>query len=336
MNSFYRQKTAPYFYNCSFESLDSIPVANPRNVFVAVLLILLWIGFQIIYLPCLRVIHIGRHRYACFQLMFYIGLLDLGALHINGAFSAVLLLNEWLFCSNMQLILVLNSIFMGLWLTHSVIAILLAMCRCLEVFYPQQAEVVFGGRNGKILVVGGSIYGILGACYIRSAINTSIFLPWVPDSLVNEVSNDNRSSFLNEFYTIHNITFIVLIILLYVTFTIISAVRIKALKKKGKMKFNKTQKRSFVQVALISCINSASATMCIYFQTKPQNQVLTVLAFLVLIFTHGVPAITYLTINKTIRNGCQRLLRRAQLHSIAIVPETLAKTSIDRENTVIN
>lgn len=77
--------------------------------------------------------------------------------------------------------------------------------------------------------------------------------------------------------------------------------------------------------------------MCIYLQTNPKSEFWTFFAAFIWILAHGMPSILYLTINKTIRQGCQKLIRRAQLHSVAILPaETMGgKTSCGEKSVAI-
>jgi hypothetical protein len=66
------------------------------------------------------------------------------------------------------------------------------------------------------------------------------------------------------YYLIHNVVFIVVTLILYITFAVISGLRMKRIKETGKLRFNKAQKRSFIQVALISLLNTAGALVSSY------------------------------------------------------------------------
>lgn len=121
---------------------------------------------------------IGSHLHLINLNIEVLGVMDVLSLHISALLSAVLQLNGMSFCSSPKLIYVAGCIQMGLWLTESAISILLAICRCLEVFTPQKAEEMFGGLNGKIMVLFCCAYGTLGAFYSVPQVYSSRYLSW--------------------------------------------------------------------------------------------------------------------------------------------------------------
>jgi hypothetical protein len=110
--------------------------------------------------------------------MFFIGVMDVLSLHISALLSPVLQLNGMSFCSSPKLIYTAGCLQMSIWLAESAISILLAVCRCMEVFTPQKAEQTFGGLNGKIMVLFCCAYGILGAVYSPPQVYSSRYMSW--------------------------------------------------------------------------------------------------------------------------------------------------------------
>jgi hypothetical protein len=68
---------------------------------------------------------------------------------------------------------------MCIWIVESSISVLLAVCRCLEVFTPQKAEEIFGGLNGRMMVLVCGFYGIMVAYYSKPQVYSSIYMSWL-------------------------------------------------------------------------------------------------------------------------------------------------------------
>jgi hypothetical protein len=129
--------------------------------------------FQCMYLPCLKVIWSGRSR-ICLRFMFYIGIMDVMSLNISTLFSAFI----WCIQPNEYLIYVIGLIYMTLWIIECNISVLLAACRCLEVFTPMKAERIFGNLNGKIMMFFCFFYGVFGVYYSKPRQYSSSYVYW--------------------------------------------------------------------------------------------------------------------------------------------------------------
>lgn len=96
-------------YNCSFLDVDQIPLEQRRHPIIGSTLLVLAVIFEILYIPCL--ISINRHsEHPCYNLMRFIGVLDVIVMLINGIFTGIGLINGWVYCSFPNLIFYLGTI----------------------------------------------------------------------------------------------------------------------------------------------------------------------------------------------------------------------------------
>nr|CAD2152957.1 unnamed protein product [Meloidogyne enterolobii] len=101
-------------YNCSFYDYNSIPVENRRNLIVGIILLILYVIFEVLYLPCLGVFAQKENlRESC------------------------------LYCS------------------ESLIAMVLALNRCIEMYDHQLAEKIFSGNKIFYWIISSLIYGFI-------------------------------------------------------------------------------------------------------------------------------------------------------------------------------
>jgi hypothetical protein len=93
-------------YNCSLIQIDSLPLEVRGGKFHAEAwaTIMLCALYYVLYGPCLVSIWRNRHQNACYLLLFYIGLMDVGILWILGFLHGILTLQGAVFCSSPTLL----------------------------------------------------------------------------------------------------------------------------------------------------------------------------------------------------------------------------------------
>lgn len=65
--------------------------------------------------------------------------------------------------------------------------------------------------------------------------------------------------------------------------------------------------QTFIQVLLISAVNAIASAIYIYMQFIRISEFLIILAQFLWVCAHGIPAVIYLAMNKTMRNDCKRM-----------------------------
>uniref|UniRef100_A0A915D6V9 F-box associated domain-containing protein n=1 Tax=Ditylenchus dipsaci TaxID=166011 RepID=A0A915D6V9_9BILA len=85
--------------------------------------------------------------------------------------------------------------------------------------------------------------------------------------------------------------------------------------KEGVNKLNLSQKMTFIQVFIISFVNASGSVIHIYDQWAVINteidRIFIIIGAYLWILAHGMPALMFMTMNKTIRNECSRMLRNS-------------------------
>ncbi|KAH7716330.1 hypothetical protein AAVH_16227 [Aphelenchoides avenae] len=77
-------------YNCSFYDTGSLPLEERQHKSAGMLTLLMFVVFELLYIPCLCVITGDSfRRLSCYKLMALLGLLDVTIMPLNMAFSAM-------------------------------------------------------------------------------------------------------------------------------------------------------------------------------------------------------------------------------------------------------
>src|SRR5262249_12461800 len=113
-----------------------------------VLLIVLFVVFELLYVPC--IIAIARHlQHASFKLMLYVGVTDMLCLCVCGLATGLYAIEGAVLCSHPTQIYWLGVAGESLWLAESSTELLLSFNRCVDTLFPRAAEVMLtGGRPG--------------------------------------------------------------------------------------------------------------------------------------------------------------------------------------------
>ncbi|KAH7694389.1 hypothetical protein AAVH_38567, partial [Aphelenchoides avenae] len=73
-------------YNCSFYDVNDVPLKKRQHVLLGYAFTIVFAIYEVLYIPCL--IAIGRNlSQTCYVFMFYIGVVDILCLWINGFFT---------------------------------------------------------------------------------------------------------------------------------------------------------------------------------------------------------------------------------------------------------
>uniref|UniRef100_A0A915DNM9 7TM GPCR serpentine receptor class x (Srx) domain-containing protein n=1 Tax=Ditylenchus dipsaci TaxID=166011 RepID=A0A915DNM9_9BILA len=73
------------------------------------------------------------------------------------------------------------------------------------------------------------------------------------------------------------------------------------------------QRTAFLQVLVISCVNAVGSGIYDYMQMFPVTEALILVASYSWCIIHGMPSIIFLTMNRTIRHDCIRMLQHNKL-----------------------
>ena len=179
------------YYNCSFYDYNSIPRDNRRNTIPGAIRLVLYGVFevlfnpkcifislhQVLYLPCLAVFAQRQNRrLSCYKLMLCMGIFSICSIHsscliiglyaVRGdVFCDRPLVNYWLgmlsfgpFCQYSMLTFTLDCA--AGYTTESILNVMLALDRCMEMWDSQIAAKFFGGFRVNLWVIAALVYGM--------------------------------------------------------------------------------------------------------------------------------------------------------------------------------
>ncbi|KAI6193731.1 hypothetical protein M3Y96_01050000 [Aphelenchoides besseyi] len=288
-------------YNCSFYSVDQIPLSQRQHPIIGVSLCTLAIFFEILYIPCLTSIY--RHiHHACYRIMFFIGTLDVLVMFINGIFTGIGLSQGWVYCSHPTLIFWLGTAVTSLWSMVALTSLILAFNRCVEMVNSDLASRLFGGNRVHIWLAVPILYSIVFCWYGKPALLNSVLCAWFFNPHFGYF--DDVKSYTNNLHSVNNMLVAFGLPALYVCFAIVLTIRSSILR--GLMPQSRSSKQfgTFLQVLLISSVNVIGCLIYVYMNFFPVDLHVVILGSYAWLLVHGLPSVIYLLMNRTIRKDC--------------------------------
>ncbi|KAI1700256.1 serpentine type 7TM GPCR chemoreceptor srt domain-containing protein [Ditylenchus destructor] len=268
-------------YNCSLYKIDSIPLERRQHFVIGWMLIVLFVVFEVLYLPC--IVAISKHLHSTsFKIMLYMGIADVIVMWSCGFLTGYFALTGEVYCSHPKLIFFVGVGSLGFWLAESSSALLLAFNRCLEV----------------------TIYALITVFFFKSVCYSSIYVSWFFNPHVGYV-DEFGAVYNNTVHSVHNSFLPVGLITLYLTFCVVLVVKRKYYRNEGRQVRSKLP---FIQLFLITVFNAVGTVIYVYMQYARIDETIIILGSFCWLFAHGMPAVVYLSMNKTIRKECYRLL----------------------------
>ncbi|KAL3069635.1 hypothetical protein niasHT_036427 [Heterodera trifolii] len=84
----FRPEQFTKLYDCSRVNISEVPLLERQGIINGTAMLILFFVFEILYIPC--VVAIWKHReHSCYKFLFFIGILDILMLPIQGLVSAL-------------------------------------------------------------------------------------------------------------------------------------------------------------------------------------------------------------------------------------------------------
>uniref|UniRef100_A0AC34QII9 Uncharacterized protein n=1 Tax=Panagrolaimus sp. JU765 TaxID=591449 RepID=A0AC34QII9_9BILA len=133
-------------YNCSFYNVDVIPLQRRQHFAIGVSLIVLFVIFEMMYIPSLLVMRTKNfYQQSCYKLMYFMGQMDVICLFISGFCTGYFSIMGYVYCSSPTLIYFLGLAANSLWVVQADTGMMLAFNRCLEMYDPDINAIFFKG-----------------------------------------------------------------------------------------------------------------------------------------------------------------------------------------------
>ncbi|KAI6184599.1 Serpentine Receptor, class T [Aphelenchoides bicaudatus] len=287
-------------YNCSFFDIDKIPFEGRYHPVIGSTIFGLAVIFELLYIPCL--ISINKHaHHPCYNLMRFIGILDVIVMLINGVFTGIGLMKGWVYCSHPQLIYGLGTVVTSLWAVVALASLVLAFNRCVEMFSSELGRSLFGGSKIYIWQVIPIFYGLFFFFFEPPALFSSALCAWFFNPFV--LYHEDYVNYVNNGHSFNNLLVTFGLPALYITFFVALAVRTSLIKHTSpQSRSSKKQYGMFLQVFAINVVTLLGCVIYVYMQFFTPNMIIVIIGSFAWLLVHGLPSIIYLTLNKTVRN----------------------------------
>ncbi|KAI6228824.1 hypothetical protein M3Y99_00147700 [Aphelenchoides fujianensis] len=140
------QQQYDLLYNCSFYSIESIPLEKRQHRVFGALLIVAYAICTSTYAACLYAMWRTKLRArASYRLMMLLAVIHITGLQACGLVTGILAIEGAVFCSHPTLIYVVGAVGMGTWGASTMTSMLLGINRCFELASGRWAAAAFGG-----------------------------------------------------------------------------------------------------------------------------------------------------------------------------------------------
>ncbi|EFP05772.1 CRE-SRT-53 protein [Caenorhabditis remanei] len=299
-------------YNCT----DYKPlVPNPNiNVLGGALDVAYGIIVIFLYAPTVVVFH-RQSRLACFKIMFFLGLFDIGAIMINSLVTGFLLMNGASYCDYPNFIYISGSIGLGCWCSACLTCLVLALNRILDMVCPLMVKIYFRGYRTCAVLMAPILYGCFFFLFTSPIIFSAEHQTWFFDP---RTMKGHYKDYTNIPHTINNFSLVFLTCFLYIFFCL--KVR-SQFRKSFRPKRTARQRQVsdqflllvvmsgelisffqiFLQSTLLCLIHLSASVLYVIMQFVEMPKFFTILSQYLWQLAQGCPVIIYLLFNRKVR-----------------------------------
>ncbi|KAF7636796.1 hypothetical protein Mgra_00003742 [Meloidogyne graminicola] len=296
----FRHSEYLHLYNCSpqiYQKMYQFYLNGddliPSFYFESFTIIFFGLIAYLLYIPCLLIIYKYINTQCVYIILFYIGLTDLLNICVCGFLTAWLSLQRASFCIYPNLIYFSGMIGVFLWIGETTADLILAFNRCLFAISPFLARLFFGKKRTYIWLLFSSLYAFYCLCFTPPLIFSPKYFAWFGSPYVGFSNSLKEEEYNMSLLDTQNYIVAITSPLTYFIFSVVFFLKNKALKVGNNTSLSKPEKLTFLQVFIISFLNTSVA------ESIPQWIYSTAeIGWLVI---HGSPPLIYLTLNKTIR-----------------------------------
>ncbi|KAF1752533.1 hypothetical protein GCK72_019088 [Caenorhabditis remanei] len=260
--------------------------------------------FNMLYVPILAVLFEKEHiRMSCFKIMIFLASVDMLALWVNSIITGFLAYQGAVYCTYPNLIYIAGMAGLGLWCCSCVIAMSLVLNRLLDLTKPELGSFLFEGNRTYFMLSFSIVYGMYFVIFTPPIAFSSKYHTWFFDPLIFVNRTEEYANIPHGF---NNILVVSVTCLLYVSFCFVLGQKFKQASDGNTSKSSKMSTQIFLQSALICAINQIASIIYVIMNFIDVPFWLIIVGHSMWQFGHGAPALIYLGLNRTIRNGLLR------------------------------
>ncbi|KAI6233959.1 hypothetical protein M3Y99_00849100 [Aphelenchoides fujianensis] len=289
------------FYNCSFYSVDSIPLEDRRHEYWGVFFLTFYaIGFSS-YLVCLgAMLASEKRKEASIQLMFLLGCIHCIGLQTSGLLVGIWTIQGAVFCSHPTVSYVVGCICS--WCASTLTSQILGINRCLMLFNRSFAEYAFSGWRRVVWMSLPFFFFVYLCGWTAPPVFSSLLMAYVFNAHVG-YSNDYGAVYKNLPNTVNNLL-VCGTELLICGSLIVLYLRATRSSSHEERKAADRDKRFYIQVLLVGIIHFIASLTYVLIQFFPvtNHKEVIIMASTFYLFSQGAPPLIYITVNQTLRN----------------------------------
>ncbi|CCD65464.1 Serpentine Receptor, class T [Caenorhabditis elegans] len=289
-------------YNCSAHTPEEWSQRDGvRRPLYGIADMIYGLTFNMLYIPILSVLFEKENiKMSCFKIMIFLASVDMLALWVNSITTGFLAYQGAVFCTYPNLIYVTGMAGLGLWCCSCIIAMILVMNRLLDLSKSTLSTLIFEGNRTYLVMSFTILYGLYFVVFTPPIAFSSKYHTWFFDPLIFVNRTDE---YANIPHGVNNFLVVGITCLLYVSFCLVLGKKLEQASNSGSSKSNKMSTQIFIQSAMICAINQVASIVYVIMNFIDVPFWLIIVGHSFWLFGHGAPAIIYLCLNKTIRNG---------------------------------
>ncbi|KAK0401502.1 hypothetical protein QR680_015824 [Steinernema hermaphroditum] len=319
-------------YNCSYKTDEEWWSIGKPNIPLGVAFIAIGVIMTMPYIPCLIVMVKSRlYRWAGYKIMLYVGVMDIMCLCVSGPITGMLATLGAVSCPYIDVEYAIGNLGVAMWASQSMSVVLLAFNRCVEMWKPKYLYDSFEGHRTYFWLLGCTLYSMIFVVYAPGLTFSATAYAWFYDPYKNVPGLDfiERTQYVNKYHFLHNIFIVVALPAMYIFLCV--SLWWKSRRAGGNI--SKVQKIMTVQAFFLCLFTFLSAFIYDYMQFYPVPASVSIGVNVTWQMSNGAPAIIYLIVNKTIRNGVialvlgNRVVKEMITPSIAPMRSTILSMS---------
>uniref|UniRef100_A0A914LDB3 Serpentine Receptor, class T n=1 Tax=Meloidogyne incognita TaxID=6306 RepID=A0A914LDB3_MELIC len=268
---FWNRKEFDIIYNCTGINVDDIPFEKRSYPIPAIICIVLGCIYYPLYFPCVYSFWKNRAKNPCYILLIQLSIFDILFLWNPSFGYGIFSLYGVVYCSAPFFTYFVGCTALYLWAAECAADMILGINRCLEMAFPKIGKILFHNNRVYIWIAFCNLYGLYWLLFRHNYIFNGMAYSSPFDPLIGyrpfriELFTDD----VNDF-TIHNTILAIGSPILYLIFSICIFFKGRELIKS----ISKEEKLVFIQVFIISMLNTSDGIAYAYIMNHPDHGML--------------------------------------------------------------